>query len=565
MPDTFDLNISSSNDHYAVSLDKNTVSLGPGAISVNTTLYEIPPRVTMNVETIKLNVRGDEPGVCRVKVEANSSDTTVKDSVETWTIVQGENGSVAKINSTIMDSALIDSSIIDSTVTNSAINNSIISASTITDSIIKNSTVIGTSLKDVIVEDAMVTDGNISRGNITIYSSPGIPFVIHKEIPISELVVGADHFDSNLVGLTYLRSLKSLTVDGANSDTGFDVNAKDDYSAGSLSVQRSIIPPFGFEECPNTVEGYVAVEVSDNVAQSTDVVAIKVFYDPAKVVELNFNESSLTLLRYNESADQDPWEPVPDQWLNLEAHYVEGNLSRYSVFALVGQPPALEPLGPGLAVVTGGGRVPNPWEIAILIASPGINFFHFEWLGLDILSVATDLKNVAMNAKVGLKRTDKPVEIPDCPGSVYGYYDISTNLESANLDSVTINFRVSKVWTVFNDLSVESVKLYRYTTSWEELKTSKFTEDNDYIYFSAESPDLSLFAIAGKKKAAEIEPPTRPTIPTPTPSAPAPSPLATPHASPGPSPFPVVPMVVVIAILVVVLIVAVIYMVRRRS
>jgi PGF-pre-PGF domain-containing protein len=557
VPDTFNLVASSTDNPEVLSLDADTVTLGPGEGSGRVIEDEF--------KTVQLNVTDSTPGIYRVKVEAIADspvwgrDETVKDSSETWTIVQGRMGSGTEINSTIIESALIDSSLTDSTVNRSAIIISTISGSTITSSIIKNSTIIETDLSDIMtrlnasmlyLEDAMVNNGNISRGNITI-GSPGISFVIRNEIPISELVIGTDHFDSNLVGLTYVKSDKSLTVDGENSDTGFDIYAGDNYFAGSLSVQRSRIPPFGFKECDNNMGGYEFVEVSENVEGSTDLVVIKVFYDatlPSEVI------NSLTLVCYNENTAK--WEPIPDSGINFAGKYVWGNRSHYSVFALIVQPPVLKPLGPGLAVVTGGGRGPSPWEIAILIASPGTNFFHFEWLGLDILSVATDLKNVAMNAKVGLKRTDKPVEISDCPGSVYGYYDISTNLESENLDSVTINFRVSKVWTVLNDLSVESIKLYRYAKSWEELKTSKFTEDNDYIYFSAESPDLSLFAIAGKKKAAQIAPLTSPKAP------PASAPM--PPKSPPTPPFPLVPLVAVIAILTALIVVAVAYILLRR-
>jgi len=166
------------------------------------------------------------------------------------------------------------------------------------------------------------------------------------------------------------------------------------------------------------------------------------------------------------------------------------------------------------------------------------------------------LKNTVTNAKVVLSRIDKPAEIPNCPGTAYGYFDISTNLEAKNLNSVTLNFRVSKAWTLTN--SVELIKLYRYQQNgWQELKTLKFTEDNDYIYFSAEAPALSLFAIGGEKKAVEVAPPT-----TPTPSVRPPTPV--PITIPPVAPAPRISLFVILLAIVAVVTVAVAYVVLRR-
>jgi len=339
MPDIFDLVASSSDNPDVLSLDRNTIPLGAGEISASVIGNEF--------KTIKLNVSDSAPGAYRVKVEANSrNDQNVRDSIETWTIVQG-NISSTSINSTITYSALINSSITDSTVTRSAIINSTIAHSTITNSIINNSTIIETDLSDIMtrlnvtrlyLEDAIVNNGNISSGTITIYSSPGITFVIHKEIPISVLVIGSNYFDSNLVGLKYVTSVKSLIVDANSSKTGFDIYAKDDYFAGSLDVQRSTIPAFGINETDNNVGGYLFVEVSDNVEGSTHLVVIKVFYDPALPQEVI---NSLTLMCYDNNTAK--WVPIPDQGINFAGNYVWGNLSHYSIFAMIAQPPLFPP------------------------------------------------------------------------------------------------------------------------------------------------------------------------------------------------------------------------------
>jgi parallel beta-helix repeat protein len=336
LPGTFDLTISSSDKIPEVfSLETYNVSLGPGEISANTTLSEKDKGVKMNVETIKLNVSDTEPGIYRVKVEAISKiDDTVRDSIETWTIVSSTNiTSSAIINSLIDDISIINRSAI--------INSNISGKLNITDSIITNSEVVGTSLSDVILEDANVTNGNISNGTITIN---GIRYEIeiNTETRILDLVIGSDYSDSNLVGIKYV---KTLIVYAENSNISFDISAKDDYFAGSMRVQKSNIPPNGIPEFTNNVCGYVYANVSDNLANSTGWLIIKVFYDQNELGELD--ESSLKLRYFNEMSNR--WEDIPISGVNLIENYVWGNISHYSVFAVSG---AVTPK-------RGGGRPPE--------------------------------------------------------------------------------------------------------------------------------------------------------------------------------------------------------------
>ena len=340
MPDTFDLINSSSGDPEVVIVDPNTITLGPGGV---------------DYETIELNVGDTEPGIYRATVEARSrSDNTVKDAIETWTIVQGVVGPVPN-NTTnkIISSAIINcsendsniSSINDSTITKSAIINSIISGSTITDSMItNNSEVAGTTLSGVTLDNAIVNEGMISNGSITIN---GITYEIKikSEQRIADLVIGSDFSDSNLVGLKYG---KTLYVTAEKSSVDFDISAKDDYFAGSMSVQKSNIPPNGIPEFTNNVGGYVYANVSDNLANSTGWLIIKVFYEQKELGELD--ESSLKLRYFNEMSNR--WEDIPIRGVNLIENYVWGNISHYSVFAVSG---AVTPKRRG----PGGGRPPE--------------------------------------------------------------------------------------------------------------------------------------------------------------------------------------------------------------
>jgi hypothetical protein len=187
--------------------------------------------------------------------------------------------------------------------------------------------VAGTTLHDVTVANAIVTDGVISTGTITI---KGITYEINgEERIIADLVTGSDYSDSNLVGI---KNSKTLMVIAEDSDVDFDISAKDDYFAGSMRVQKAIIPPNGVPELTNAAGGYIYANVSDNVANSTEKVLIKVYYDRTELGDLD--ERSLRLMYFDETTKK--WEAIPVSGVNPAENYVWANISHYSVFSVSG-------------------------------------------------------------------------------------------------------------------------------------------------------------------------------------------------------------------------------------
>lgn len=334
LADTFTLTSSSSDDRSLRALVPDSITLGPGESSARIT--------ELGFETITLNVSASQPGIYRTTVQAVSqNESSVKDHVETWTIVRGTVDSTQS-GSTITDSVIINSSVVGSVITRSAIINSSIIQSTITDSILTDSSVTGTVLNAVILEGAIVTNGNISAGAITI---KGIRYVIVNETSIEALVLGAFSSESNLVGLKHA---KLLVLDAENATMGFEISASDDYFAGSLSVQKAVIPPDGIPEFENSTGEYYVVEASENMASSTGWLILKIYYDPDQLT--GFNLSSLTILYYNEAIDE--WEELIGQ-VNTTGHYVWVNISHYSIFAVVAQPTSGD--GGGTISARGGG------------------------------------------------------------------------------------------------------------------------------------------------------------------------------------------------------------------
>ncbi len=67
-----------------------------------------------------------------------------------------------------------------------------------------------------------------------------------------------------------------------------------------------------------------------------------------------------------------------------------------------------------------------------------------------------------------------------------------------NIDNPVIGFRVEKAWLEINDISESSIKLWRYNDNvWNLLPPEKVNEDDEYVYFEAETPGFSPFAITG--------------------------------------------------------------------
>lgn len=67
-----------------------------------------------------------------------------------------------------------------------------------------------------------------------------------------------------------------------------------------------------------------------------------------------------------------------------------------------------------------------------------------------------------------------------------------------NIGNSVIGFRVEKSWLEENDISESSIKLWRYNDDvWDLLPPEKVNEDDEYVYFEAETPGFSPFAITG--------------------------------------------------------------------
>jgi len=100
-------------------------------------------------------------------------------------------------------------------------------------------------------------------------------------------------------------------------------------------------------------------------------------------------------------------------------------------------------------------------------------------------------------------------------GVVYGYVRVQTKgMESADMDSAKISFKLEKSWLKENNMDLSTVTLRLFdpkTREWTELLTKQVKTTFKYVYFEAESDHLSLFVITveQEKEEAVVEEPEK--------------------------------------------------------
>lgn len=107
---------------------------------------------------------------------------------------------------------------------------------------------------------------------------------------------------------------------------------------------------------------------------------------------------------------------------------------------------------------------------------------------------------------------------PEKPaGEVYNYLNIWVGnggyATKENIENAVICFRVEKSWVEEKNIDESSIVLNRYSEKkWNELPTTLLRNDDRYLYYTAETPGFSPFAITAKKIVIEIQPETEDSI-----------------------------------------------------
>ena len=163
---------------------------------------------------------------------------------------------------------------------------------------------------------------------------------------------------------------------------------------------------------------------------------------------------------------------------------------------------------------SGSGVVVPPPEVthSFIKIEPGAEVtISIEKEGLDFSEINVLVTNQANDVSITItKLNNKPAVVgKEVRGRVYQYVQIKkTNLEDENIEKVRLKFKVKKSWLDSNNLDKDTVLLERYTSQWTKLPTFLKSEDSDYVYYEAETPGFSYFAITAEENEESGEHPS---------------------------------------------------------
>ncbi len=140
------------------------------------------------------------------------------------------------------------------------------------------------------------------------------------------------------------------------------------------------------------------------------------------------------------------------------------------------------------------------------ISTNGTANFSIAAEELSVTNMEIKASKTVSNVKINVEKLEKkPVSVLNEPsGIVQQYFEITrSNITASDISKVIISFKVEKSWLTSNNVNESTVSLQRYANDmWNKLTTKNISSDATYIYYEAESPGLSTFAITGEKKAA---------------------------------------------------------------
>ena len=75
----------------------------------------------------------------------------------------------------------------------------------------------------------------------------------------------------------------------------------------------------------------------------------------------------------------------------------------------------------------------------------------------------------------------------------------------SNIENPVVCFKIEKSWLQDKKIDQASITLNRYSDKkWSQLPVKLLNEDDKYLYFTAETPEFSFFAITGKASRERI-------------------------------------------------------------
>jgi PGF-pre-PGF domain-containing protein len=131
--------------------------------------------------------------------------------------------------------------------------------------------------------------------------------------------------------------------------------------------------------------------------------------------------------------------------------------------------------------------------------------YDLSGTGSPVLGISFDAKDNEglVVAKVQVL-SERPEGISNPPGNSYQLMSIDVGsqgtISNHNADNIRINFKVSRDWIRENNIDPATIRMTRYNDGkWEELPTQSENEDDEYLYFVAQTQGFSIFSVVGDK------------------------------------------------------------------
>ena len=165
----------------------------------------------------------------------------------------------------------------------------------------------------------------------------------------------------------------------------------------------------------------------------------------------------------------------------------------------------------------GGGGSPEPATNVKVKELSQVFITNGKAVKFDFTKNVTSVMYITFDSKKTVGKTTTFVEMlknkskltPDAPeGEVYNYLNIwvgnSGYATEKNIENAVVCFKVEKSWMKDKGIDQSSIILNRYSDKkWNPLTTRQSGDDEKYMYFTAEAPGFSPFAITGKITAKE--------------------------------------------------------------
>jgi PGF-pre-PGF domain-containing protein len=136
--------------------------------------------------------------------------------------------------------------------------------------------------------------------------------------------------------------------------------------------------------------------------------------------------------------------------------------------------------------------------------------FDFPQDATPVVNISFDSKKtVGKTATIAEMLKNKSTLVSEPPSDeLYKYLNIwvgnSGYATPNNIENAVVCFKVEKSWPQNKSIDQSSIALNRYSDKkWNPLPTNLSGEDDKYLYFTAETPGFSPFAVTGKITANE--------------------------------------------------------------